>query len=447
MKNGSSRHCGIIAIKSKFSIHLKMETKKDEPKRETTQEYLASLGLGQSKRQKKREEEKTVKKDFTADIEAAIALSKTQTLSDAIQTLLPLEKKTRLVQDSVACSTVVTAMLDLIFKANEWKKLSETVTMIAKRRSALQKVIYKMVLQAMTYIKDVPNQEIEIELIEALRKVVAGKIFVELEEARLARMLAEIKEKQGDIAEAANILQEVQVETCGSMEAREKAEFMLEQVRLVLAKKDWVRSKIMCKKLKRKVLTEQGFHDLKLSHCRLATSIHIHEDDMLALANDFLSVFNTPSIQESDEKWTNALQRVVLFVVLAPFGKDQADLLQRTFREKKIDLLPTYKNVLNKFTTMEVIHWSDIERLVGITGHALFSGAEWSDVESKEVSSERGTKYLKLLQRRTTGKKKVWFFSFCPFFSFFFFFYCLLLFLFIYLNCYLVQSYIFLFIL
>ena len=119
-------------------------------------------------------------------------------LSDAIQTLLPLEKKTRLVQDSVACSTVVTAMLDLIFKANEWKKLSETVTMIAKRRSALQKVIYKMVLQAMTYIKDVPNQEIEIELIEALRKVVAGKIFVELEEARLARMLAEIKEKQAE---------------------------------------------------------------------------------------------------------------------------------------------------------------------------------------------------------------------------------------------------------
>ena len=323
-------------------------------------------------------------------------------LEDALQTLLPMEKKTRLVQDSAACSTVVLKMLSLIFAANEWKKLSETVTMIAKRRSALQKVVYKMVVQAMEYLTSAPTQDIKIELIGALRKVTEGKIFVELEEARLARMLAEIKEKQGEIAEAANILQEVSVETCGSMEAREKAEFMLEQVRLCLAKKDWVRSKIMSKKLKRNVLTEQGFHDLKLTHCSLATKIHIHEDDMLALANDFLSVFNTPTIQEDDNKWSAALQRVVLFVVLAPFGKDQADLLQRTCVEKKIDLLPEFQNLLTKFTTMEIIHWNDILKLNNIVQHDLFTGIEWSNEETKEISTERSNQYLKMFELRTT---------------------------------------------
>lgn len=114
-----------------------------------------------------------------------------------------------------------------------------------------------------------------------------------------------------------------------------------------------------------------------------------------------VAVFNTPSVQEDDAKWANALERVALYVVLAPFGKDQADLLQRVLREKKIDMCPSFKKLIERFTTMEVCHWSDVVALSGITTHALFQGTEWSEKESKEVSSERGAKYLKMLQRRT----------------------------------------------
>ena len=57
----------------KFSKHYIMEaTKEDKPKRESTQEYLKSLGLGgNSKRQQKRaaaDAEERKKKDFTADV-------------------------------------------------------------------------------------------------------------------------------------------------------------------------------------------------------------------------------------------------------------------------------------------------------------------------------------------------------------------------------------------
>jgi hypothetical protein len=45
---------------------------------------------------------------------------------------------------------------------------------------------------------------------------------VEVERARLTHTLAQIKESDGEITEAANILQELQVETYGSMERREK---------------------------------------------------------------------------------------------------------------------------------------------------------------------------------------------------------------------------------
>ena len=41
----------------------------------------------------------------------------------------------------------------------------------------------------------------------------------------------------------------VQVETYGSMEKREKVEFILEQMRLCLAKKDYIRTQIISKKI------------------------------------------------------------------------------------------------------------------------------------------------------------------------------------------------------
>lgn len=48
------------------------------------------------------------------------------------------------------------------------------------------------------------------------------QIYVEVERARLTHKLALIKEKNGDITEAASIMQELQVETYGSMEKQEK---------------------------------------------------------------------------------------------------------------------------------------------------------------------------------------------------------------------------------
>ena len=51
----------------------------------------------------------------------------------------------------------------------------------------------------------------------------------------------------------------MQVETFGAMEKREKAEFLLEQVRLCLTQRDFVRMQIIANKVSKKVLDEEGF--------------------------------------------------------------------------------------------------------------------------------------------------------------------------------------------
>ena len=74
-------------------------------------------------------------------------------------------------------------------------------------------------------------KEIELELIDTLRTVTEGKIYVEVERARLTHRLSMMKEAEGKIEEASKIMQELQVETYGSMDRKEKVRQIL--IRLV----------------------------------------------------------------------------------------------------------------------------------------------------------------------------------------------------------------------
>jgi 26S proteasome regulatory subunit N5 len=52
------------------------------------------------------------------------------------------------------------------------------------------------------------------------------------------------------------LLQEVQVETIGSLEAAEKIEFILNHFRITLDSKDWIRAFIISKKITERSLAE-----------------------------------------------------------------------------------------------------------------------------------------------------------------------------------------------
>jgi 26S proteasome regulatory subunit N5 len=117
-----------------------------------------------------------------------------------------------------------------------------------------------MVQEACTYVDQTDDMEQKLKLIDTLRTVTAGKIYVEIERARLTKILANIKENQGNIEEAANILQELQVETYGSMEKREKIEFLLEQMRICSLKGDFIRTQIISRKISIRAFESEAFH-------------------------------------------------------------------------------------------------------------------------------------------------------------------------------------------
>jgi 26S proteasome regulatory subunit N5 len=127
---------------------------------------------------------------------------------------------------------------------------------------------------------------------------------VEVERARLTRLLSKMKEEEGNISEAADILQELQVETYGSMEKREKTDFLLEQMRLCLARKDFTRTLIISRKVSKKYLSsDPDAHDLKLRFYELMIEHAIKEGLYLEACKCYKHIFNTPVVAADAKKW------------------------------------------------------------------------------------------------------------------------------------------------
>ena len=137
-----------------------------------------------------------------------------------------------------------------------------------------------------------------LKLIDTLRTVTAGKIYVENERARLTHRLSLIHEADDNVAEAAKIMQELQVETYGSMERKEKVELILEQMRLCLATKDYIRTQIISKKISTRFFEDAKYSELKLKFYSYMIELGQHEGDYLDICKNFRQVFDTPCIQE-----------------------------------------------------------------------------------------------------------------------------------------------------
>lgn len=164
--------------------------------------------------------------------------------------------------------------------------------------------------------------------------LIITKIFVEVERARVTRILSNIKKTQGDLTSAADILCELQVETFGSMTRREKTEFILEQVSLCIERGDWTQAQILSRKINKRYfnrkpkksaeeiekLKEQAEErektrgpdeapmevdddvtDLKLRYFEQQIILANHDDKYLEVCKNYREVLDTPAVENNPE--------------------------------------------------------------------------------------------------------------------------------------------------
>ena len=152
---------------------------------------------------------------------------------------------------------------------------------------------------------------------------------MEVERARLTHRLSKIYEADGKVSEAAKVMQELRVETYGSMDRKEKVELILEQMRLCLATKDYIRTQIISKKISTRFFEDAKYSELKLKFYSYMIELGQHEGDYLDICKNFRQVYDTPCIQEDATKKVEAMKNIVLYIILAKFDNEQSDLIHR----------------------------------------------------------------------------------------------------------------------
>lgn len=199
-------------------------------------------------------------------------------------------------------------------------KAMEQIVSLTKKRGQLRRATTELVHLWTSWLDEPPlkdDRDKQLELIKVLDQVTEGKIFVEVERARLIQRLASMKEEDGKIDEAANLMQDVQVETFGSMDRIEKSKFILNQMRLFLLKKDYIRVQIASRKINTKFLEADDFQEIKQDYYKFMVAYWLKEENYFEVARCYENIYKTPFVQESKAKWQQALESWIIYLLLS----------------------------------------------------------------------------------------------------------------------------------
>lgn len=196
------------------------------------------------------------------------------------------------------------------------------------------------------------------------------------------------------------------------MTRREKTEFILDQVSLCIEDGDWTQGGILARKIstryfarKPKKTTEQmekekqareekkrlaaeinageveepvddDVTDLKLRFYEQQITLAKHDDKYLEACKHYRSVLDTEAVENDPGSLRAALQRVVYFILLAPYDNEQSDLLHRIAQDTRLATsCPAEAELVKRFTTHELMRWPAIEANFGkqLTSTDIFS--------------------------------------------------------------------------
>merc|ERR1712226_684573 len=340
--------------------------------------------------------------DYSGTVEKLIPECLTQAkdgdVSGAVEKLLTMEKQTRLASDVFSTEKILVTIVRILYDAQQFDNLLEQIVALSKKRSQLRQAVTKMVQESCKFVEELNDESIKFKLIDTLRSVCEGKIYVENERARLTKILADHKEANGLLEEAVKLMIELQVETYNTMDRREKVNFILEQMRFCLDNNDFIRTQIISKKISTRYFEDEATHDLKLRFYRLMIRLDKHEGSYLDICKHFHAIYETPVVKANESDKFMALKSVVLFICLAEYGNEQSDFMNRIALDKNLKEEPMklYSDLLKLFLTSELISWSALE--ANFTNE-LRTGSK-SNPPPEVFTGDEGEKAWKCLKER-----------------------------------------------
>ncbi|KAF9477529.1 26S proteasome non-ATPase regulatory subunit 12 [Pholiota conissans] len=370
---------------------------------------------------------KKQEKDYTKEVDVLLpeadAIIKSGKLQEGLDKIFALEKQTRNAADLASTTRLVKAAVQHTYDAKDYTLLNSTVTLLSKKHGQLKAAVQAIVELSISWLPEIKAQaglEKWLELVETLRGVTEGKIFLETPRARVTLLLAHYHEQlsisptakapKESLQTASELLSDLQVETYSSMERREKTEFILEQMRLLIAvarqkdaevegkegkeslgggEAEWVKVRVGGRKVNEEFLKEKDNEDLKLKYYDLMIQHALHHDSYLDVAKYYYKIWETPSIKEDvSDKGKTALEHIVYYIVLAPHNNEQSDMLHHLFNDPALVKLELHYNLVKCFVTTELMRWPGIEALYGpfLQKTPVFNTEKrWEDLHTRVV--------------------------------------------------------------
>lgn len=78
--------------------------------------------------------------------------------------------------DLASTSRLLVAIITISKESGDWSLLNEQILLLSKKHGQLKQATTKMVQVAMSFIKEAPDQDKKLTLIETLRTVTEGKV-------------------------------------------------------------------------------------------------------------------------------------------------------------------------------------------------------------------------------------------------------------------------------
>lgn len=291
-----------------------------------------------------------------------------------LEALFELEKRARQDNDMDLSLKTCKSIVELLWNEKDLLKLASTLKTLTSKRGQLIKSTTAVVRMAMEYIQQIGDLNARMVFVENLKEITEKKIFLEVEYARCCMILVKFNEQSPDkLRDAAHIMENVQVETYGSMSQKEKLEFLLYQMKLNLLLEDYTKLYIVGKKINQKTLDKDGFAYEKLSYNLYSYYFYQnnggYKDLVVCLKNAYAAMksldFKIDSTQLDKvltEKFSflldknNLTQALLTFKCLEELNPTKQEEMTDLVKEHEVYVLydKTLANLLTAFTNKEV---------------------------------------------------------------------------------------------
>lgn len=318
---------------------------------------------------------------------------KKQKFQDAIEELHQLEKKYRTAGDAISIGRILVAIVEIHFGLSKFSELNESIlTFTTKKHLQSEHAIGAMLRKCCECVDLIDDRSIKMKLLETLKAVTDGKLYAEIERAKVCKELSAMRKEDNDIMNAIKTLEDLKIDTITTLDRKDKIEIILQLMDLLVESKEFVKCLIISKKINKQILDQTpDYEALKIRFYNLMIIIDRHEN-YLSTSRHYQAILTTEKVQVEIEERKKILALAVIYCILSPFDHEKSDMMARLSKNKFLDEIPHYQELLKEFTTAELINW--------YTMKAKFK-EELSILGIFDVSTQEGLKCWKDLRTAT----------------------------------------------